>query len=81
MDAIGIDPGTYHTVLACVKQKGIEIVLSETSERVTPSLAAYTDQERLIGASANNQFKKNFKSHSYGKTSQWRVQLGLVETK
>ena len=62
MDAIGIDPGTYHTVLACVKQKGIEIVLSETSERVTPSLCAFTDQERLIGASANNQFRKNFKN-------------------
>ena len=41
-DAIGIDAGTYKTVLACVKQRGIEIVLSETSGRTTPTLAAYT---------------------------------------
>ena len=42
-DAIGIDTGSYKTVLACVKQRGIEIILSETSERVTPTIAAYTD--------------------------------------
>ena len=53
-DAIGIDAGSYKTVLACVKQRGIEIVLSETSEKVTPSVCAYTDAERVIGAAAVN---------------------------
>jgi len=61
-DAIGIDVGSYKTVLACVKQRGIEIVLSETSEKVTPTVAAYTEQERVIGASAVNQQKRNFKN-------------------
>jgi molecular chaperone DnaK (HSP70) len=61
-DAIGIDVGSYKTVLACVKQRGIEIVLSETSSKWTPTVAAYTDQERLIGDSAINQMKKNFKN-------------------
>ena len=42
-DAIGIDAGSYKTVLACVKQRGIEIVLSETSSKWTPTIAAYTD--------------------------------------
>ena len=41
-DALGIDAGTYKTVLACVKQRGIEIVLSETSSKATPTKAAYT---------------------------------------
>ena len=53
-DAIGIDAGSYKTVLACVKQRGIEIVLSETSGRTTPTIAAYTASERLIGDSAVN---------------------------
>lgn len=55
VDAIGIDAGTYKTVLACVKQRGIEIVLSETSEKVTPTIAAYTNAERVVGAAAGNQ--------------------------
>ena len=61
-DAIGIDAGSYKTVLACVKQWGIEIVLSETSEKVTPTVAGYTDGERVIGASAVNQQKRNIKN-------------------
>jgi len=62
VDAIGIDAGSYKTVLACVKQRGIEIVLSETSGKWTPTIAGYTDQERLIGDAAVNQMKKNFKN-------------------
>ena len=62
MDAIGIDAGSYKTVLGCVKKGGIEIVLSETSSKWTPSIAAFTDDERLIGDAAVNQMKKNFKN-------------------
>ena len=62
VDAIGIDTGSYKTVLACVKQRGIEIVLSESSSKSTPSTAAYTAEERLIGDAAINQMKRNFKN-------------------
>jgi molecular chaperone DnaK (HSP70) len=48
--------------LACVKSKGIEIVLSESSGKSTPTLVAFDDQERKIGDSAANQMKKNFKN-------------------
>ena len=40
--------------LATVKQRGIEIVLSETSNKSTPTLAAYTPEERIIGDAASN---------------------------
>ena len=62
--SIGIDAGSYKTVLACVKKGGIEIVLSETSSRWTPTIAAYTDAERVVGDAAINQMKKNFKNTS-----------------
>ena len=62
VDALGIDSGTYKTVLGCVKKRGIEIVLSETSSKWTPTLAGFTAEERLIGDSAGNQMKKNFKN-------------------
>jgi len=61
-DALGMDVGSYKTVLACVREKGVDIVLSETTERSTPTLAAYTEKERLIGASASNQRRKNTKN-------------------
>ena len=61
-DALGIDAGSSKTVLACVKQRGIEIVLSESSGKSTPTIAGYTDQERVIGDSAVNQMKRNFKN-------------------
>jgi len=51
-DALGIDIGSYTMIMACVKSRGVEIVLSESSGRSTPTLAAYTDTERLIGDSA-----------------------------
>jgi molecular chaperone DnaK (HSP70) len=53
-DAIGLDPGSYKSVLACVSKKGIDIILSESAGNKTPTLAAYTDAERLIGDSAGN---------------------------
>jgi molecular chaperone DnaK (HSP70) len=43
IDALGIDCGSYKTVLACAKQNGIEIVLSDSSNKWTPSIVAYTD--------------------------------------
>lgn len=45
-----------------MKQKGIEIVLSDSSGRSVPSIVAFTDEERLIGDSTLGQMKKNFKN-------------------
>ena len=61
-DAIGIDCGSYKTVLGCVKQRGIEIVLSDSSGKTSPTIAAFTAEERLIGDAAVNQMKRNFKN-------------------
>ena len=61
-DAIGIDCGSYKTVLGCVKQRGIEIVLSDSSAKTSPTIAAFTAEERLIGDAAVNQMKRNFKN-------------------
>ena len=63
-DAAGVDPGSYKSVLAAVGHggKGIDIVLSESSNKSTPTVTAYTDAERVIGDSAKSQMKKNFKN-------------------
>lgn len=58
----GIDLGSSKAVLAAVKSKGIEIVLSDSSGRAIPSVVAFTEEERLIGDSTLGQMKKNFKN-------------------
>ena len=50
--AIGVDLGSSKTVLAAVKNKGIDIVLSDSSGRAVPTVLAFTDAQRLIGDSA-----------------------------
>jgi len=54
-DAAGVDPGSYKSVLAAIGGKGIDIVLSESSNKSTPTVTAYTDAERVIGDSAKTQ--------------------------
>ena len=53
VDALGIDIGSYKTVLSSIDtQRGVQIVLSESSGKSIPSLVAFTQGERLIGDSA-----------------------------
>lgn len=52
--ALGVDIGTAKTVLAAVKKRGIDIILSDSSNKSTPSIVGYTHEERLIGDSATN---------------------------
>jgi len=53
--AIGVDIGSSKAVLAAVKRGGIDIILSDSSNKQTPLIVAFTDEERLIGDSAINQ--------------------------
>lgn len=48
--------------MGVVKRKGIEIVLNDGSNRTTPVVIAYQNQERLIGDSVKTQIKRNFKN-------------------
>jgi molecular chaperone DnaK (HSP70) len=59
---VGVDPGSYKTVIGAIEGKGVKIVLSESSGNSTPTITAYTDAERVIGDSAKSQIKKNFKN-------------------
>ena len=41
---------------------GIDIILNESSTRTSPTLVAYTKEERLAGTPALNQIKANFRN-------------------
>ncbi len=56
---IGIDLGTTRSAMATFKHGEPEIIENNEGERVTPSVVAFDDGERLIGRPAKNQLLTN----------------------
>lgn len=58
----GVDLGNDNTVIACARNRGIDIIVNEVSNRSTPSLVGFGPKNRSIGESAKNQQTSNLKN-------------------
>ena len=60
--AIGVDLGSSRTVIAVALRGGVEIITNEGSQRETPNVVGYGEQERYLGQSGQAKMKSNYKN-------------------
>ncbi|KAI5849792.1 heat shock protein 70 family [Tricharina praecox] len=56
---IGIDLGTTYSCAGVMKGGRVEIMVNDQGNRITPSYVAFTEDERLVGDAAKNQYAAN----------------------
>ncbi|ODQ78500.1 hypothetical protein BABINDRAFT_85352 [Babjeviella inositovora NRRL Y-12698] len=58
----GLDLGNNNSIIACARNRGIDVIVNEVSNRSTPTLVAFGNKNRFIGESAKNQQTSNLKN-------------------
>lgn len=65
VQSLGISVGNSNSYVAACLAGGIEILLNEYSNRLTPSMVAFTDEVRSIGVDASSNLFMNLKNTIY----------------
>ncbi|XP_008806739.2 heat shock 70 kDa protein 16 isoform X2 [Phoenix dactylifera] len=50
MSVVGFDIGNDNCVIAAVKQRGIDVLLNDESERETPAVVSFGEKQRFLGS-------------------------------
>ncbi|KAF5730551.1 heat shock 70 kDa protein 16 [Tripterygium wilfordii] len=62
MSVVGLDIGNENCVIAVVKQRGIDVLLNEESQRETPSVVCFGEKQRFLGSAGAASASMNPKS-------------------
>ncbi|KAK5998197.1 Heat shock protein hsp88 [Cladobotryum mycophilum] len=62
MSVVGVDFGTLKTVIAVARNRGVDVITNEVSNRATPSLVGFSAKSRYLGEAAKTQEISNLKN-------------------
>lgn len=62
MSVVGVDLGTLNTVIAVARNRGVDVIANEVSNRATPTLVGFGPKSRYLGEAAKNQEISNLKN-------------------
>ncbi|WDK11774.1 heat shock 70kda protein 4 [Colletotrichum graminicola] len=62
MSVVGVDFGTLKTVIAVARNRGVDVICNEVSNRATPSVVGFGPKSRYLGESAKTQEISNLKN-------------------
>ena len=62
MSVVGLDFGTQNAVIAVARNKGVDVVTNEVSNRATPSMVSFSPRCRFLGEGAKTQEVSNMKN-------------------
>ncbi|KHJ32031.1 putative heat shock protein hsp88 [Erysiphe necator] len=62
MSVVGLDFGTAGSVIAVARNRGVDVITNEVSNRSTPSLVGFGPKSRYIGEAAKTQEISNLKN-------------------
>ncbi|CAI0437191.1 unnamed protein product [Linum tenue] len=62
MSVIGFDIGNENCVIAVVKQRGIDVLLNDESNRETPSVVCFGEKQRFLGSAGASSAMMNPRS-------------------
>jgi heat shock protein len=58
----GIDFGNFSSVIGVARNRGIDVIVNEVSNRATPSLVGFGTKNRFIGEAAKSNEISNLKN-------------------
>ena len=61
MAVVGVDFGNLNCYISVARQGGIETVANDYSQRDTPSVVGFSNNQRIMGVGAKNQLLTNLK--------------------
>ncbi|KAK3699733.1 adenyl-nucleotide exchange factor sse1 [Vermiconidia calcicola] len=62
MSVVGLDFGTQNAVIAVARNKGVDVITNEVSNRATPALVGFGPKSRYLGETAKTQEVSNLKN-------------------
>ncbi|KAF1345141.1 heat shock protein 70 family [Delphinella strobiligena] len=62
MSVVGLDFGTQNAVIAVARNRGVDVITNEVSNRATPALVGFGPKSRYLGEGAKTQEISNLKN-------------------